>query len=78
MNSNNKYGYKLCYRELGKTKLKLYLITTSLDLILWHIRWYEREPPPNLINPIWVIQEVETLKEYEKLWKGCPFKDDLS
>jgi len=78
MNRNNKYGYKVCYRELGKTKLKLFFVTNSLDLAIWHIRWYEREPPAKLRSPKWEIYEVKTLQEYEKLWKGCPFKDDLS
>ncbi len=78
MTSDNKYGYKVCYKEYGKTKLKLFLVTNSLDLAIWHIRWYEREPPPKLKHPQWEIQEVKTKTEYEKLWKGCPFKDDLS
>ncbi len=78
MTTNNKYGYKVCYREYGKTKLKVFLVTNSFDLADWHIRWYEQKPPPELNNPQWEIQELETLKEYEKLWKGCPFKDDLS
>lgn len=78
MKTDCKYGYKVCYRELGKAKLKIFLVTNSFDLAVWHIRWYEREPPPEIINPIWEIREVKTLKEYERLWKGCPFKDDLS
>ena len=78
MVTNNKYGYKVCYRELGKTKLKLFFVTNSLDLAEWHIRWYEREPPAKLHYPKWEIYEVKTLQEYERLWKGCPFKDDIS
>ncbi len=78
MTTDNEYGYKVCYKEYGKTKLKLFLVTNTLDLANWHIRWYEREPPPKLKNPQWEIQEVKTKIEYEKLWKGCPFKDDFS
>ncbi len=78
MTTNNKYGYKVCYREYGKTKIKVFLVTNSFDLANWHIRWYEQKPPPKLKNPQWEIQEVKTKNEYEKLWKGCPFKDDLS
>lgn len=78
MTPNSKYGYKVCYTELGKSRMKLYLITNTLDSALWSIRWYEREPPRKLKNPEWSIQEIKTKIEYEKLWKGCPFKDDLS
>lgn len=76
--TTNKYGYKVCYRTYGKIKTKVFLVTNTLDLAKWHVRWYEREPPPKVTNPQWEILEVETIKEYEKLWKGCPFKDDLS
>lgn len=31
-----------------------------------------------ITNPEWSIQEIKIKIEYEKLWKGCPFKDDLS
>lgn len=78
MTKNCKYGYKVCYRKYGKSRLKIFCVTNSYDLAVWHVRWYEREPPPKLEKPIWYIREVKTLKEYEKLWKGCPFKDDLS
>ena len=78
MNVNNKYGYKVCYRELGKSKLKLFLITNTFDLPVWHVRWYKRDPPHKINNPLWEIHEVTTRKEYEKLWKCCPFKDDLN
>ena len=27
----NKYGYKVSYQELGKRKIKLYLVTNTLD-----------------------------------------------
>ena len=41
MTPNSKYGYKVCYTELGKSRMKLYLITNTLDSALWSIRWYE-------------------------------------
>lgn len=77
MTANN-YGYKVCYREYGKTRLKVYLVTNTFDGAVWHVRWYEHNPPTKLTNPLWEIHKVTTLKEYERLWKGCPFKDDLS
>jgi len=78
MRMDNKYGYRVCYREYGSNKLKVYLVTNSLDLALWHIRWYEHKPPPKLNKPEWEIKEITTKKQYEKFWRGCPFADDLS
>ena len=84
MITNNKYGYKVCYQELGKTKLKIYLVTNTFDSAVWEVRWYENHAMKDRLDnhiikqPIWHILEVETKKEYNKLWKGCPFKDDLS
>lgn len=78
MNTDNKYGYKVCYKEYGKTRLKIYLVTNTLDGAIWSVRWYKRDPPIKVNNPQWKIFEVKTLNEYEKLWKGCPFKDDLT
>ena len=68
-----KYGYKVCYKELGKTKLKTYLVTNSLYSAIWHVRYYEQNPLPNIKKPKWVIQEIKTLKEYKWRWHGCPF-----
>ena len=81
---NNKYGYKVCYKEFGKRKMKIYLVTNTLDSAIWNVRWYESHPMldrknKHLLNkPIWHIMAIKDLREYEKLWKGCPFKDDLS
>ena len=40
----NKYGYKVSYQELGKRKIKLYLVTNTLDGAIWNIRWYQTTP----------------------------------
>ncbi len=69
------YGYKLCYKELGKEKLKIYIITNTYDLALWHVRWYEKHSPPDktLLDVTWVIVPIKTYAEYKRLWRGCPF-----
>lgn len=71
----NGYGYKVCYKQQGKEKLKIYLITATHDLAEWHIRWYESHSSPENIpeGVIWFIIPVITLKEYKRLWKDCPF-----
>ena len=37
--TKNEYGYKVCYQQKGKRKLKIYLITNSYDLAFWEVRW---------------------------------------
>ena len=80
----NKYGYKISFREFGKRKAKLYLAINTLDGAIWNIRRYQTTTQYNkktmkkLNNPFWFLEKVKNLKEYNKLWKGCPFKDDLS
>ena len=80
---NNKYGYKVCYQEKQDKKLKVHLVTNSFDLAIWGLKDYLKYPQRDRIdkhiikNPKWHLFEVKTSKEYNKLWKGCPFKDDL-
>lgn len=81
MQYRSKYGYKVLYRELDGTKYKIYLVTNSLENALWNIRWYGYNTNKNnksIKNLTWYLEEIKTLKEYKKLWKGCPFSDDLS
>lgn len=81
MKIDNKYGYKVSYEE--NKKKKQYLLINKLDGALWEIENYKALQkyhthitlPP---NPIWHIDDVKTLREYEKLWAGCPFKEDFS
>ena len=40
----DKYGYKVSYQELGKRKIKLYLVTNTLDGAIWNVRWYQTTP----------------------------------
>lgn len=75
----NSYGYKVCYKRQGKSKLKLYLITNTYDLANWHIRWYAKHTPSDRItkrpieNVEWLIVPIKTYIEYKRLWRGCPF-----
>lgn len=77
--SENKYGYKVCYTEKGKIKLKIYLITNTYELAKYEVRWYENHPQQDrkdrhfLDNPLWYILPIRTKREHKKLWKGCPF-----
>lgn len=76
---NSKYGYKVCYKELGKNKIKIHTITNSYDLALCEIQYYEthkqkdRKTNKLLINPTWFIRPIKHYLEYKLLWRGCPF-----
>ena len=80
---DNKYGYKVCYEEQEKDKLKVHLVTNNFDLAILELNDYVKNPQVDrkdkhiIKNPKWHLFEVKTSKEYNKLWKGCPFKDDL-
>lgn len=79
MNLNNKYGYKVCYREIGKTKLKIHLICNSYDLAIWEIQYYEINPQHGrktnqlIKSPKWYVIPIKTFLEYKWLWRDCPF-----
>lgn len=73
------YGYKVCYRQQGSEKLKIYVVTNTYDLAEFHIRWYAKHTPSDrktkhpLENVIWLIVPIKTYIEYKRLWRGCPF-----
>lgn len=79
MMSNIKYGYTVRYKRQGSNKWKVYLVTNTYDLAVWHVRWYQREPPEDsetklpILNAKWLIIPVKTYHEYRRLWRDCPF-----
>lgn len=77
--TKNEYGYKVCYQQKGKRRLKIYLVTNSRELAFWEVRGYETHSPPDrktrkpITNAVWFVIPVKTYLEYKKLWRGCPF-----
>ncbi len=59
----NGYGYKVCYKQHGNEKLKLYLVTNT----------YDSETGIPIQNATWIIQPITTYQEYKRRWRGCPF-----
>ena len=76
---DNKYGYKVCYREFGKLKLKIHLVCNTYNSAVWSVQYYKNHPQYNrktnkpIRDPTWHILPIKTLFEYKRLWKGCPF-----
>lgn len=79
MKSNKEYCYKVCYKLLGKSKAKIYVVTNTYDLAIWYVRWYEREPPKDrktqrpIVGAKWLVIPVKNFIEHRRLWRGCPF-----
>lgn len=75
----SKYGYKVCYQEYGKRKLKIHLVCNTYDSAVWNVQYYEthqqndRKTNLPIREPTWFILPVKTILEYKRLWKGCPF-----
>ena len=76
---DNKYGYKVCYKQQGKNRWKLYFVCNTYDFAQWEMRWYENHSPPDrktnkiLEQVTWEIFPIRNYLEYKKLWRGCPF-----
>lgn len=75
----NKYGYKVCYKEYGKNKIKIHAITNTYDSAKWEIQYYEKHPQKDrktnkvIRDPTWFIEPIKNYLEYKWLWRGCPF-----
>ena len=75
----NRYGYKVCYKQKGKSKIKTYLVTNTYNGAVDSVRWYEQSPPKDrkterpIINVVWLILPIKNFIEYKWRWKGCPF-----
>lgn len=67
------YGYTVRYKKQGSDTWKVYLVTNTFDLALWHVRWYERDPPKQLKCVTWDVFPILTMREYKVRWRGCPF-----
>ena len=76
---NNKYGYKVCYKELGKHKLKIHLVCNTYDGAIWNVQYYEINPQYDrktndlIRQPTWFVLPIKRYFEYKRLWKDCPF-----
>ena len=70
VNTNNTYGYKLCYSlKTRKRKLIIDCITNTYSLAQFE---KQRRLKTSKIRD-WYILPIKTKKEYKALWKGCPF-----
>ncbi len=79
MKRNNRYGYKIGYRENGSLLFIHYFMTYTYKQALFSLEHYrkypqrERETNRPIVNPFWEIRAI-TKQEYEAgIWDEIPF-----
>ena len=79
MKRNNRYGYKIGYRENGSLSFTRYFMTYTYKQALFSLEHYrkypqrERETGVPIVNPFWEIRAI-TKQEYEAgIWDEIPF-----
>ncbi len=79
MKTNNRYGYKIGYRENGGRLFIRYFMTYTYKQALLSLEYYrnypqrERDTNRPIVNPFWEIKPI-TKNEYKAgIWKEIPF-----
>lgn len=73
------YGFKVCYREQGKTAYIRYFLTytyrQAIDIIRFYRRYLPRSREDNheLKNPKWKIIPVSRDEVLAGIWREIPF-----
>ena len=76
---DNTFGYKICYLEKDGKRKRTYIVTNSYQLALMELNYCQRYPQRKrktnnpIREPTWYILPVKTLREYNNLWRDCPF-----
>lgn len=72
-------GYKVCYREQGKTRYVRHFMTYTYKQAVFAMTEYIRYPPTArednhiLINPTWKIIPISRQEVDNGIWLECPF-----
>lgn len=72
-------GYKVCYREQGKTRYIRYFMTYTYKQAVNAMVGYIRYPPKSrednhkLIGPTWKIIPISRKEVDNGIWLECPF-----
>lgn len=75
----NIYAYKVCYIEKGSKRKQTHIVTNSYQLALIELAYCQKHPQRKrksnkpIRDPTWYLLPVRTLKEYNNLWRDCPF-----
>ena len=73
------YGYKICYREKGTTRLVRYFLTYTRKQAVLALTGYIRYPPAAredghvLVKPRWKIIPVNRNEIKAGIWREPPF-----
>jgi hypothetical protein len=78
MRRRYRYGYKVCYREEGKTRFVRHFLAYTKKQAASMIEMYIRYPETAhrgkvLKNPEWKIIPVSRSEVIAGIWRECPF-----
>lgn len=72
-NTNNPYGYKICYKEKFSKYYVKQFITHSYNQAVKVKKDFVKENNPLLKNPIWHIIPITRAEVLKGIWREVPF-----
>ena len=72
-NTNNPYGYKICYKEKFSKYYVKQFITHSYNQAVKVKKDFVKENNPLLKNPIWHIMPITKAEVLKGIWREVPF-----
>ncbi len=73
VNTNNKYGYKVCYTEKHHKKLNVKFKTWTYSQAMEMKRFYCTYPLWNVEKPTWFIIPISKSEYRNGIWREVPF-----
>ena len=72
-NTNNPYGYKICYKEKFSKYYVKQFMTHSYNQAVKVKKDFVKENNPLLKNPIWHIIPITRAEVLKGIWREVPF-----
>lgn len=72
-NTNNPYGYKICYKEKFSKYYVKQFMTHSYNQAVKVKKDFIKENNPLLKNPIWHIIPITRAEVLKGIWREVPF-----
>ena len=72
-NTNNPYGYKICYKEKFSKYYVKQFMTYSYNQAVKVKKDFIKENNPLLKNPIWHIIPITRAEVLKGIWREVPF-----
>ena len=72
-NTNNPYGYKICYKEKFSKYYVKQFMTHSYNQAVKVKKDFVKENNPLLKNPVWHIIPITRAEVLKGIWREVPF-----